>query len=207
MARNAGSEARNHAVAEQDSMFETEHWLAWLFALIAIVLGVIGIIRGFGYIGGAASTDAAAGTTAGYFGTIWDAAVWMLPAIAAGLLSMALHQTDHHRMRDPDRLEDREEGLWKTEHGLAWLFALLTIVFSVLGMLVGFHLLGGGNHQPDSLPWLLASIGSGVLTNTLHAVRHHQLASDADYIVRVVEERVGRPGIAGRPETIREPRV
>jgi hypothetical protein len=206
VARDVGSEVSRRDVAEQDSMFEGEHWLAWLFSLIAIVLGVIGVLRGFGYIGGPASSDAASGTVAGYFGTVWDCIVWMLPAISAGLLSMALHQADHHRMRNPERLGDRDEGLWKAEHAAAWLFALLTIVFGVLGMLVGFHLLGGGNHQPDSVPWLLASIGSGVLTNTLHAVRHHQLASDADYIVRVVEERVGRPAVTGQPGIVREPR-
>lgn len=195
------------AATAQDSMFESEHWLAWLFALIAIVLGIIGMLRGFGYIGGSAASSAAAGTVAGSFETVWDSAVWLLPAIAAAMLSMALHQADHHRMRNPERLDDREESLWKTEHSLAWLMAILTVVFGIIGMLVGFHLLGGGNHQPDSLPWLLGSIGTGVLTNTLHGVRHHQLASDEDYIVRIVEQRVGIPRATGEPGVVREPRV
>jgi hypothetical protein len=41
---------------------------------------------------------------------------------------------------------------------------------------MGFHLLGQGDHQYDSMPWHLGSIGMAVLTNALHSVRHHQLA-------------------------------
>jgi heme/copper-type cytochrome/quinol oxidase subunit 2 len=212
MEREVVSHRAGRTSQEQETMFESEHWLSWFFMVAAIVLGVIGMLRGFGLIGGPASSDAAAGTVAGFFGTTWDSVTWMLPAIASAMLSMALHQTDHHRMREPEHLDDREEGLWQFEHGASWLMTILTVVLGVVGMLVGFHVLGGGNHQPDGLPWLLGSIGTGVLTNTLHGVRHHQLASDADYIVRLVEERVGAPRPLGERGTversaIREPRM
>lgn len=204
MDRQAVSHRGDRTSEQQDAMFESEHWLSWLFTLIAVVLGVIGMLRGFSIIG----VPAALGTAGGLSVATWDSMIWMLPAIAAAMLSMALHQTDHHRMRDPEHLVDRDEGLWKFEHGVAWLMAILTVVLAIIGMLVGFHLLGSSNTlQPDSLPWLLGSIGTGMLTNTLHAVRHHQLASDADYIVSIVEQRVGAPRPLGERGTVREPRV
>ena len=30
------------------ALYQAEHWLAWLVALVAIGLGVVGILRGFG---------------------------------------------------------------------------------------------------------------------------------------------------------------
>lgn len=198
-------EHRNREVATpaQDGMYQTEHWLAWLMALVAIVLGVIGVLRGFGLIGGGnAGNSAVAG---GAYGTIWDSAIWLLLAISAALLSMALHRNDHHRIRNLEWMSDSDEGLWKGEHGLAWLVALVSIVMGVLGILVGFHIIGGGNHQPDGIPWLLASIGGSVLTNTLHEVRHHQVPAE-DRVVRTTEDRVGMPGTLPNTGVVREAR-
>ncbi|MGI8554298.1 MAG: hypothetical protein ACR2PL_26460 [Dehalococcoidia bacterium] len=113
---------------------------------------------------------------------LWDGVVWLLPAIAAAFLSLAMHRNEHHRMRSPERVNNTEEGMWKTEHTLAYVMTAAAIVFGLLGMLVGFHILGRGNHQWDSMPWHLASIGVAVLANTFHTVGHHQLADD-DFIV------------------------
>lgn len=186
----------------QEGMYQAEHWLAWLAALVALVLGIIGLLRGFGIIGGGVDQGVTAGspaTQAASFGAIWDGVVWLLPAIALGMLSMALHRADHHRMHDPELADDADEALWKTEHALAWLMALLTIATVVIGILTGFDVFGRGNDQPDALPWLLAAILCGTLTSTLHAVRHHQMAEE-DYILRVVERRAAAaPGPVIRP--------
>ena len=41
------------------------------------------------------------------------------------------------------------------------------------------------------------NIGTGVLTNTLHSVRHHQYATDEDYILSVVERRAAGASTRG----------
>jgi hypothetical protein len=76
--------------------------------------------------------------------------------------------------------------------------ALGAIALGVIGMLVGFNVFTDENRysQADGLLWTLCGLGASVLTNTLHAVRHHQLASDQDYIIAVVEERVRSRGDA-----------
>jgi len=177
----------------QDAAYNGEHMAAWAMALLALVLGAIGLLRGFGIIGDdpVAQEVGAAGTQDPGFGAIWDGALWLLSAIAAAFLAMTLHTTDHHRMRDPDRVRDADRGMWRTEHAAAYLMALATLVTLALGLLTGFDVFDRGNDQPDGLPWLLASILYGVLAYTLHAVRHHQLAADEDAIVRIVERRLG----------------
>jgi hypothetical protein len=181
-----------------------EHMAAWAMVLLALALGAIGLLRAFGVIGDnpVAQEVGAAGTQDPGFGAIWDGALWLLASISAALLAMTLHTTDHHRMRDPDRVNDADRGMWKTEHILAYLMALATLVTGALGLLTGFDVFGRGNDQPDGLPWLLASIPLGILSYTLHAVRHHQMAADEDYVVHLVERRLGT-GATGtvRPTT------
>jgi hypothetical protein len=189
----------------QEGVGKTEHMAAWLVALVALVLGAIGLLRGFGIIGDDPMSQevGAAGTQDPGFGAIWDSALWLLSAIAAALLAMTLHTTDHHRMRDLDRVNDADRGAWKTEHILAYVMALAAIVTIALGLLTGFDVFGRGNDQPDGLPWLLASILYGILAYTLHAVRHHQMAADEDYVVRLVDRRLGA-GTAGTTRTTTE---
>ena len=162
-----------------EAMYQSEHWLAWLFAIGAIVLGVIGVLRGFGLIGDTGVTD----------NTRLDGFTWLLPAIAAALLSFALHSNDHHRMAERGDTADR--SLMMLEHSLGYLVALATIAGGVLGILVGFDVFNNGNIPQDGYIWSIAAIGGGVLVNTLHAVRHHQTAENEDYIVSIVESRVG----------------
>lgn len=209
MARRASADTAGTA---QDAAYKMEHMAAWALAGLSLLLGAIGLLRGFGILGGGGDvgdvSTGAPGTQAFSFPAIWDSAVWLLPAIAAALLAMALHRNDHHRLRNPERLPDDEEGLWKAEHMLAWLMAGASILFGLLGILTGFDVFGRGNDQPDSIPWHLASLATAVLANALHAVRHHQVAADEDYIVRLVERRAGATGGAGTVTgTVREPRT
>jgi hypothetical protein len=174
----------------QNNTFKTEHAASYALALVSLVLGVIGLLRGFGMLGDDPTQVGSPTTQAVSFPAIWDSMIWLLPALASGLLAWALHQSDHHRLRDPELAGDADEGGWKAEHAGAYLMALLSIACGALGILTGFDVFDRGNDQPDALPWLMASIVTAVLTNALHNVRHHQLATE-DYVVRTVERRIG----------------
>jgi hypothetical protein len=178
----------------QEGLGKTEHMAAWVLVVVALVLGAIGLLRGFGLIGDE--------PVAQEFGATWDGALWLLSAIAAAFLAMTLHTTDHHRLRDPERVDDTGRGMWRTEHVAAYVMVLATLVTGVVGLLTGFDVFDRGNDRADGLPWLLASILGGVLAYTLHAVRHHQLVVEEDYVARLVERRLGT-GATGtmRPTT------
>lgn len=169
----------------QEAGFNTEHTLAYALAGTALVLGLIGVLRGFGVLGNDEVRDVGeAGTRDIGFPAIWDCMVWMLPAISAALLAFAMHRNEHHRRRDPDHVSDNDEAGWKTEHMLAYVMALTSIITGILGMLTGFNVFGRDNgDQPDAIPWLLASIGTAILANALHSVGHHQLSRDRAFIV------------------------
>lgn len=196
-------EVRGHADNAQKSAFETEHWLAWLFSAGAILLGVLGLLRTFGVYGPANTVGGQVTSISpgGLPDTYWDGGLLLLASIAAALLAFALHRNEHHRMRDLADVPDREEGLWKLEHALAYLMAAATIVFAILGLLTGFNKIGGHHWQPDGIPWLLASLGTAVLTNVLHSVGHHQLALDDQFMV----ER--REVITQSRDTVEQPMV
>ena len=178
----------NDAHDAQDGAFETEHWLAYLFSAGAIVLGVLGLLRAFGIYGAANTVNGQVTSISpgGLPDTYWDGGLLLLAAIAAAFLAFALHRNDHHRMRDLNDVPDREEGLWKLEHALAYLMAAATIVFAVIGLLTGYNKIGGHRWQPDGIPWLLASIGTAVLTNVLHSVRHHQMLGEQHLVRRPI---------------------
>ncbi|MCC6381853.1 MAG: hypothetical protein IT304_05050 [Dehalococcoidia bacterium] len=177
----------------QVSTYNTEHMLAYLVALGAIVMGVIGLLVGFDVISNGAEGDVTGGSH------FWNGVVWLLPAISAALLSMALHRTDHHLTRSQASPDGAHEGMWQGEHWTAWLVAAGAVAMGVIGILVGFNVIGPGVDMFDGVLWGFASVGAAVLTNTLHAVRHHQIASDEDYIVGIVDERISVAGRADRP--------
>ena len=188
----------------QAPAYQAEHWLAWAMAAIALVFALLGLLVGFGVIGEVA---AQAGETEDpqrleRLG-LWDAAVWFLPAIAAALLSLGLHQGHHHRLRDPSRLPAAEKGLWMAEHTGAWAMALLTIVLGAMTVLIGFDLFDQGYDQADGILWGLATLVPAILTVTLHAVQHHQAGAAHELTVAVVQERVDLPDrtTASRPAT------
>lgn len=169
----------------QEGAFNTEHTLAYAFAAIALILGIIGALRGFGILGNDAVRDVGeAGTRDIGFPAIWDSVVWYLPAFSAALLSFAFHRNEHHRRRDPNRTSGNDEAGWKGEHTAAYVMAAISVITAILGILTGFNVFGRDNgDQPDAIPWLLASIGTAILANVLHSVGHHQLSRDDDFIV------------------------
>jgi hypothetical protein len=195
----------------QSGAYQTEHWLAWLLALTALGLGAIGLLVGFGMLGtddvpqqavpDAATTNAATAN--------WEQGLlWLLPAIAAGLLAMGLHGNEHHARRAPR--DDKEKGLFGIEHALAYVLTIATIAAGTLTLLVGFDVFDNGNVPADGYLWATAAILGGVVTSAVHNVRHHQLATDEDYIALIVEERVSRMPVTGTTTTtgaVRERRI
>jgi hypothetical protein len=195
---------REEAMAKgQDSMYHIEHWLAWLAAGVAIALGTLGLLRGFGIIGDevdATALDAAGGIS----DTLADGLVLLLPAITFSLLALSMHRNEHHRFRYPDYKPENAQALWAGEHFLSMIAGLAAIGLAVAGILVGFDVFDRGNSQLDGALYSLASIGSGVLSNALHSVAHHQVATDEDYLVQLVEFRVRESmpegsGVASQP--------
>jgi hypothetical protein len=183
-----------------------EHWFAWLLALSAIVLAAIGLLVGFGIIGGGDAntvTGGVADTTSNATANWQEGLLWLLPAIAMGLLAHAFHNTEHHRSNL--RSTDEQSGLFNAEHSLAYVMALATIAAAALGLLVGFDVFDNGNIPQDGFLWETAAITGGVLTATLHTVRHHQYEDEA-YIVSVIERR-GAMMTDGERGTVRERRT
>lgn len=183
--------------------YQTEHWLAWLFAAIAVVGGILALLRGFAIIGNSLSVTGV--VTGSNSNPLYDGFVWMLPAIAAALLSFALHNSGHHRVNEGGKADKPDTGLFKTEHLLAYLFAAGTIAAGVIALLVGFNIIGTGNPQPNGWLWGLTSIGLGTITNTLHTVRHHQLAAEEDYIAAMMDRRMSAMSSMPATSTVREP--
>jgi hypothetical protein len=142
--------------------------------------------------------------------TYWDGGLLLLAGLSSALLAWAFHRNDHHRQRDLADLPDREAGLWRAEHQLAYLFAAATALMALFGLLTGYNKMGGHHWQPDGIPWLLASLGTGLLTNMLHSVRHHQLAwepqYDRSYTPVMTSAPVSRPIVQEPPVPIRSRR-
>lgn len=203
MARDYIRDDSEHHVVDKGQLgaFNAEHWLAWLMVLLSLALGAIGLLVGFGMLGAddlpEATPDEAITTNVA---PNWEQGMlWLLPGIAAGLLALTLHSTDHHTRAAPR--DKSNKGLYGAEHLLAYLGALATIVAGVLTLVVGFDLMDEGYTAQDGFLWGAASVLGGVVSSALHRTRHHQMISehDEDYIVAVVEERIrtaplDRPG-------------
>lgn len=196
-------------------VYAAEHGLAWVVALLAITLVAIGLLVGFGVIGGdtqiaGTGTDVTEATE-DITGTTdlvnWqEGLLWIVPAISLGILAFTLHDTDHHKVRRTHVRGERVEktsSLFGTEHALAYLMALAAIAAGTLGILVGFDVFDNANTFEDGMLWSLASLVPAALSATLHNVRHHQVAADEDVIVRIIEERTA----AATPRTTTAPRT
>jgi hypothetical protein len=208
----------------QSVAYNAEHTGAYILALAAIVLGVLGLLTAFQIVelrdyGATASFEAGTGQQAeeGTQGTanvatagldaestsadsFWDGILLLTTASAAAMLALCLHRNDHHRTRDPRTVSDRETGFWAAEHAAAYALAVGTIVVGAVAILMGFDAFGTGTDQRDGTIWAFTALLGGILTTTLHSVRHHQTVAEEDHLVRVVRERVGpreveRPGM------------
>ena len=176
----------------RNGAYAFEHTLGWLMAITALALAGVGLLVGFGVIGGSEqgiNIDDAAGAGAAGASDWMQGALWLLPAIAAALLSRALHAADHH---DAYRDSTANAG-YSIEHAGAYLAALVTIAAAALAPLVGFDVFDNGNVAEDGILWGVASIVPAVVTGTLHTVRHHQ-----SVVVREREETDIRPTPATR---------
>ncbi|MPZ50700.1 MAG: hypothetical protein GEU75_15615 [Dehalococcoidia bacterium] len=171
----------------QSAIYQTEHSLAWLMSLGAIVLAVIGALVAFDVLdirnvfGGAESLGAVQ--------NFEDAVLLLLPAIALSLLAWTLHSGEHHL--GARYATTRDEAMYKSEHSLAYIAALAALVFVALGILAGFDVLDNGNTWRDGVTWNLLAIISATLTATLHAVTHHKAATEQEDIRMIIDERVG----------------
>jgi hypothetical protein len=173
-------------------MYDAEHWVGLVMAFLAILLMAIGLMRGFGIFGAEGAAVVPSDLVGDPDEPHWLlGSLWLLAGLSAAFLSMALHKSDHHLLRDPELLDDKDESLWKSEHFTAWAAALATIVLAAVGILVGLDEFGRGTTAQEGMLWLFASIIMSIVTNTLHSVRHHQVAGEEEYIVRMVEERAG----------------
>jgi ABC-type branched-subunit amino acid transport system permease subunit len=194
----------------QGSLYFAEHTGAWLVAIIAVIAAIVGVLAGFDVID---LRDDVPVTGAGEEGLtllssdFWDGAMLLFSAITAGLLAMALHSNDHHRMRELSIMRGSERAMWSFEHGFAYILAIGSIVAVVIGLLVGFNTFSADHDQGDALMWIWLGLTGSTLTTALHMVRHHQMAVEEDYIIGIVEDRVRRriqpattpqPGIQGR---------
>jgi hypothetical protein len=84
-------------------------------------------------------------------------------------------------------------ALGTTEHWLAYLGVIFTLVLGTIAILVGFNVFDDGYSYRDGIIWGLLAITAGALTATFHSVQHHAMpAVDVDDIRVMVEERVGR---------------
>ncbi len=196
-------------VRNQGGFYQAEHALAWLMAVVAIVLGVIGALEAFEYIDiGDTNLTAATGIEPRSDANIFaDAAMFLLPALIAGLLAFTLHSNEHHELGgDMGRASGNEptmgdglageDNLFMGEHAAAYAMALATIAMTIVGMLTGFRVLKETHTFYDGLTWLLLATGGGILTNTLHNVGHH-LPSRAPRYITTQETR--DRSAAGRP--------
>jgi uncharacterized membrane protein HdeD (DUF308 family) len=212
MAREAAYNRTDDRSDAQSSMFTTEHSLAWVMALGALALAAIGLLAGFGIIGsddeaGAAAEAGGVAQAVGADLANWqEGLLWIIPAISAAILAYTLHNTGHHRARSTRRetvSEGSESGMFNTEHSLAYLMAILAIGSGALGLLVGFDVFENENTFADGMLWALASLVPATLALALHEVRHHQMASEEDVIVRLIEERTGPRTTTTAPRTER----
>jgi hypothetical protein len=214
----------------QDAAYNGEHTAAYIMAIAAIVLGLLGLLTAFQIVelrdyGATASFDQAgetgtqpeaeegtqgAASVAGAESTssdsFWDGFMLLTVGTAAGMLSLALHRNDHHRKRDPRTVSDNDTSFWAGEHAAAYVLALGTIIVGAVAILTGFDVFGTDTDQRDGTIWAFAALLGSILTNTAHTVRHHQTVAEEDHLVRVVRQRVGtteRTG-AGTPDQARD---
>jgi hypothetical protein len=206
-----------------EQAYRTEHMLAWLMAALAIGLGVIGALEGFGIIdigdsileGGVVAADDNAAS-------FRDGLLFLIPGVIAAFLAFTLHRTEHHvagidrpamdrpgmvtgepdSVRDLSKINKEETSLWNGEHAGAYLATLAATTFGVLTLLIGFNVLSDDYTFYDGATWGVLGVLTAFLAGALHSVSHHQPAYDWDEVRILIEQRVASGGMnmPGRPE-------
>ncbi|MCK9517704.1 MAG: hypothetical protein M0R74_01575 [Dehalococcoidia bacterium] len=191
----------------QSGAYNLEHFGAYVAAVVAIAMAVIGLLIGFGQLDAWDTGLAADEVTAPMSATWWDGVLWLIGALSLYMLSTALHQTQHHFGRMPSSLDSTNRTLWAGEHLAAYIAAIAAIALGVIGLLVAYDAFGNDNTVFDGLLWMFASFGASIATVTLHTVGHHQSATEEDYIMSVVERYSTSPRTTGArvPGTERRP--
>jgi hypothetical protein len=198
-------------VHRNEDAYQGEHWLSWLFAIGAIVLGVIGALEAWDKIDLGQSfvmvTTTAGVTTDLDANNFRDGMLFMVPSLIAGVLAWTWHRSEHHvrhhshvAHNDTHRHTadmEREEGLAMGEHIGSYIAALGAIAMAVTGILVGFNVLEETHTFYDGMVWLVLSLMASILAATLHSVGHHQEAFEEDEIRRIVDVHIGAQSVTG----------
>ncbi|MCK9487218.1 MAG: hypothetical protein M0R73_11065 [Dehalococcoidia bacterium] len=162
-----------------------ERGIGWIFALIAVVLGAIGLLRGFGIVGPEGvdipGIGDAGGLQAAVQSDFWEGILWMLPAFAAAVLALAMNSSR------TIRTEDTRSATRMT----AYVLAAVTVVLGAIALLVGFGVIGDEYVATDGVLWGMASILFSVVTAAAYATEPSP-AMEADYLARLVEARTAR---------------
>ncbi len=169
-----------------------ERGIGWIFAVVGLALGAIGLLRGFGIVGTEGvdipGIGDAGGLQAAVQSDFWEAIVWMLPGFGAAIIAWAMNGARTYRMEDtrsPARMS-------------AYVMVVVSIAAGVLALLVGFDLLGQGTNPLDGVLWGMATVLTSLVSAAMY-VTAPSPAAETDYLVRVVEARVGRAQAAGTP--------
>lgn len=174
---------------EGDSgMVRMERGMALILAITAAVLGVIGLLRGFGIVG-PEGIDAdlggiaeAGGVQAAVESDFWEGVLWMLPAFAFGIIAW---QYASARAHPGDEVQSPMRAVALTLAGT-------TIVLGVLALLVGFGMINENAQPTDGVLWGLTAVLGGLLTSAAHAAIPSPVP-DEEYLVALVDARVA-PG-------------
>ncbi len=163
----------------------TEQAGAFVVGILAVVLGVIGLLRGFGVF--EQGTVEQAPLTANFGAGL----MWLIPAVAVAILAVTLARADH-----PHSGEQGASG--QMGHTIAYLGAIVTVVLAALAILTGFNWIGQDTTAATGLLWGSASIVSAFVTLAAHMIPPTAVA-DQDQLVRMVESRVRASGPGPAP--------
>lgn len=162
-----------------------ERGIGWIFALIAVVLGAVGLLRGFGVVGPEGVDIPGIGDAGGLQAVVqsdfWEGILWMLPGFAAGIMAWAMNSS---RTMSAD---DARSPVRMT----AYVLVVGTVVLGVIALLVGFGIIGDDYVATDGVLWGMASVLFSIVTAAAYATAPSP-AMEADYLARLVEARTAR---------------
>ena len=174
----------------RDAAYRSEHMLAWVLALGALIMAIIGALVSFDIFDLRDATGPAAAVA-----NFEDSLLLFIPAFMLAILAWTMHDTEHHVRpsvaTDDPAVGRGEKAMYSTEHGLAYFAALAAIVLGVIGLIVGFDVLDEGNSWRDGATWQLLGLVTAGLSATLHASGHHQMAAEREEIDVLIEDRIG----------------